>query len=121
MPTGGELAVPSAMMYAETFRWVLEDHILPLDVRVQISLSLSLLHYSACKQTRLFPNKRRLQTHCGSKKQLPLLQTHVKLVTPRNSARTLTRARLAISENMPEVEQRPTLGGHLEFRVLTAG
>ena len=25
------------MMYAETFRWVLEDHILPLDVRVQIS------------------------------------------------------------------------------------
>ena len=30
------------MMYAETFRWVLEDHILPLDVRVQISLSLSL-------------------------------------------------------------------------------
>ena len=29
------------MMYAEAFRWVLEDRVLPLDVRVQISLSLS--------------------------------------------------------------------------------
>ena len=31
------------MMYAEALRWVLEDRVLPLDVRVQISLSLSSL------------------------------------------------------------------------------
>ena len=42
------------MMYAETFRWVLEDHILiPLDVRVQISLSISFRWMCECRSLSL--------------------------------------------------------------------